>query len=92
MSAWGMSVGRVAGAGWEGAVQDVNSMKIVRRIEVHLSFILAPFETKDAQTSKVCMSTKTDAVKENIQCVFQHILWCTGQAGAVEDGSYSADE
>ena len=92
MSAWGMLVGTESTVGCEGTVQDVSSMKIVRRVEVHVSFILAPFETKDAQTSKVCMSTKTDAVKENIQCVFQHVLRCAGQAGAMDDRSHGADE
>ena len=92
MSAWGMLVGTESTVGCEGAVQDVSSMKIVRRIEVHVSFILAPFETKDTQTSKVSMSTKTDAVKENIQCVFQYVLRRVGQTGGMCDRRYTADE
>jgi len=92
MSAWGMSVGRVAGVGWEGAAQDVNSIKIVRRVEVHKGFILAPFETTDAQTSKVSMSTNFYAIKEYIQRVCQHFLWRAIQAGAMNNRGHGTDE
>ena len=92
MSAWGMSVGRVAGVGWEGAVQDVNSMKIVRRVEVRVGFTLAPFETKDTQTSKASMSRKSYTVKENIQCIFQYVLWRVGKTSAIDNRGYAADE
>ena len=86
------SVGIEAGVGWEGAVQDVNSMKIVRRVEVRVGFTLAPFETKDTQTSKASMSRKSYTVKENIQCIFQYVLWRVGKTGAMDNRGYGADQ